>query len=66
MHALDYVIPIVARRAMTMEGFQNDPIVFWHYDWGSQPYVQVRREMNLEAPDAAWYGFIDEPPRLRA
>jgi D-alanyl-D-alanine dipeptidase len=49
--------------AMTVEGFQNDPIVFWHYDWGSQLYVQVRRELNLEAPDAAWYGFIDEPPR---
>jgi len=50
--------------AMTMEGFQNDPIVFWHYDWGSQLYVQVRKELGLEAPAAAWYGFIDEPPRL--
>ena len=48
--------------AMTMEGFQNDPIVFWHYDWGSQLYVQVRKELGLEAPSAAWYGFIDEPP----
>jgi D-alanyl-D-alanine dipeptidase len=49
--------------AMTMEGFQNDPIVFWHYDWGSQLYIQVRKELNLPAPSAAWYGFIDEPPR---
>ena len=28
MYALDYAIPIVAKRAMTMEGLQNDPIVY--------------------------------------
>jgi D-alanyl-D-alanine dipeptidase len=48
--------------AMTSEGFQNDPIVFWHYDWGSQLYVLVRRSLGLAAPAAAWYGYVGEPP----
>jgi D-alanyl-D-alanine dipeptidase len=48
---------------MTTEGFQNDPTVFWHYDWGSQLYVHTRRGVGLDAPPAAWYGYIEEPPR---
>lgn len=48
--------------AMSAEGFLNDPFVFWHYDWGNQLYVKVRRALFADAPKAAWYGYIAAPP----
>jgi D-alanyl-D-alanine dipeptidase len=48
--------------AMSGEGFVNDPFVFWHYDWGNQLYVKLRRALHGDALDAAWYGYIDPPP----
>lgn len=47
--------------AMSAEGFLNDPFVFWHYDWGNQLYVKVRRALFADAPKAAWYGYIGPP-----
>jgi len=50
--------------AMSREGFLNDPLVFWHYDWGNQLYVMLRRALHGDALGAAWYGYIDPPARL--
>lgn len=50
--------------AMSAEGFLNDPFVFWHYDWGNQLYVKVRRALFADAPKAAWYGHIGGPPKI--
>jgi D-alanyl-D-alanine dipeptidase len=47
--------------AMSAEGFLNDPFVFWHYDWGNQLYVKVRRALFADAPQKAWYGYIAAP-----
>lgn len=47
--------------AMSAEGFLNDPFVFWHYDWGNQLYVKVRRALFADATKAAWYGYIGPP-----
>ena len=47
--------------AMSAEGFLNDPFVFWHYDWGNQLYIKVRRALFADAPKAAWYGYIGPP-----
>ncbi|HWA89895.1 MAG TPA: M15 family metallopeptidase [Rhizomicrobium sp.] len=47
--------------AMTAEGFVNDSFVFWHYDWGNQLYVKMRRALFGHGPDAAWYGYIAPP-----
>lgn len=47
--------------AMTGAGFANDPFVFWHYDWGNQLYIKVRRALFGDAPGAAWYGYITAP-----
>ncbi len=47
--------------AMNVEGFLNDPFVFWHYDWGSQLYVKMRRALFADAPQAAWYGYVVPP-----
>src|SRR5919199_1410471 len=47
--------------AMNQEGFLNDPFVFWHYDWGNQLYVKVRRALFADAPKAAWYGYVEPP-----
>lgn len=47
--------------AMSAEGYLNDPFVFWHYDWGNQLYVKVRRALFADAPKAAWYGYTASP-----
>ncbi len=47
--------------AMSSEGFINDPVVFWHYDWGNQLYVKLRRSLHGDGPNAAWYGHIGPP-----
>ncbi len=48
--------------AFTREGFLNDPILWWHYDWGNQPYVKVQTALYPDdAPKMAWYGPIDAP-----
>ena len=47
--------------AMSAAGFLNDPFVFWHYDWGNQLYIKVRRALFADAPKAAWYGYIGPP-----
>jgi D-alanyl-D-alanine dipeptidase len=49
--------------AMHSHGWTNDPFVFWHYDWGNQLGVLVRRALYKDGPERAWYGFIDDPPR---
>lgn len=48
--------------AMHEEGFENDPFTFWHYDWGSQLYVKMKRALRTDPPKAAWYGYIAPPP----
>ena len=47
--------------AMTSEGFENDPSVVWHYDWGNQLYVKTARALRADPPKAAWYGYIAPP-----
>lgn len=47
--------------AFTREGFLNDPILYWHYDWGNQLWIKVKRVLHGDAPKAAWYGHIGSP-----
>jgi len=47
--------------AFTRENFLNDPILYWHYDWGNQLYIKVKRAISDDAPAAAWYGYIAPP-----
>ncbi len=47
--------------AFTKEGFLNDPILYWHYDWGNQLWIKVKRVLHDDAPAAAWYGHIENP-----
>lgn len=47
--------------AFNQEGFLNDPILYWHYDWGNQLYVKVKRAINDAPPAAAWYGYVPDP-----
>ncbi len=47
--------------AFTREGFLNDPILYWHYDWGNQLWIKVKRVLHDDAPQAAWYGYIGNP-----
>ncbi|MGH1428949.1 MAG: M15 family metallopeptidase [Arenicella sp.] len=47
--------------AFTQEGFLNDPILYWHYDWGNQLWIKVKKALHDDVPDAAWYGHIDSP-----
>lgn len=53
----------LAHWALESEDWVNSPWVFWHYDLGNQLYVQMRRHLGGAAPEAAWYGYIEEPPR---
>jgi zinc D-Ala-D-Ala dipeptidase len=54
----------LAHWALESEDWVNSPWVFWHYDLGNQLYVQMRKSLGGPAPDAAWYGYIPEPPRV--
>ena len=47
--------------AFTQEGFLNDPILYWHYDWGNQLWIKVKNVLHDDAPEAAWYGHVDPP-----
>lgn len=47
--------------ALRSEDFLNDPVLYWHYDWGNQIWVKVKRALQQEAPAAAWYGYIPAP-----
>ena len=48
--------------AMSQEGFLNETArVFWHYDWGNQPFVRASRAFLPNPPEAAWYGYIALP-----
>jgi zinc D-Ala-D-Ala dipeptidase len=47
--------------ALRSEDFLNDPILYWHYDWGNQIWVKVKNAIYGNAPAKAWYGHIDAP-----
>ncbi|MFT7526299.1 MAG: D-alanyl-D-alanine dipeptidase [Arenicella sp.] len=47
--------------AFTKEGFLNDPNLYWHYDWGNQIWLKVKRALHDDAPAAAWYGHVQTP-----
>ncbi|MFZ6654643.1 M15 family metallopeptidase [Undibacterium sp. TJN19] len=47
--------------SMSTEGLTNDPIFYWHHDWGNQIWIKVKKVMHGSAPDAAWYGYIADP-----
>ena len=47
--------------ALRTEDFLNDPILFWHYDWGNQIWIKVKKAVFGEAPEKAWYGHIGPP-----
>lgn len=51
----------ILHKAMSAQGLANDPFVFWHYDWGNQLYVKIRRALFDDAPPRAWYAYIDPP-----
>jgi zinc D-Ala-D-Ala dipeptidase len=48
--------------ALHAEDWMNSPWVFWHYDWGTQLYVHMRKALRRQPPPAAWYGYIGDPP----
>lgn len=48
--------------ALRSEDFLNDPILYWHYDWGNQIWIKVKNAIYGDAPQAAWYGHIASPP----
>lgn len=48
--------------ALRSEDFLNDPILYWHYDWGNQIWIKVKNAIYGDAPKAAWYGHIASPP----
>ncbi len=47
--------------ALRSEDFLNDPILYWHYDWGNQIWIKVKNVIYGNAPSAAWYGHIESP-----
>jgi zinc D-Ala-D-Ala dipeptidase len=47
--------------AMSMEGFENDPFAFWHYDWGTQLYVKMSMALRASPATMAWYDYIAPP-----
>ncbi|MBL4673436.1 MAG: hypothetical protein JKX81_14350 [Arenicella sp.] len=47
--------------AFTNEGFLNDPILYWHYDWGNQLWIKVKKALHDVAPEKAWYGHVESP-----
>lgn len=47
--------------ALRSEDFLNDPILYWHYDWGNQIWIKVKNAIYGDAPEQAWYGHIDSP-----
>jgi D-alanyl-D-alanine dipeptidase len=47
--------------ALRSEDFLNDPILYWHYDWGNQIWIKVKKAVYGNAPDKAWYGHIESP-----
>jgi D-alanyl-D-alanine dipeptidase len=47
--------------AMEAEGFVNFPLEYWHFDWGNQMYVHNLTVLKKEAPEGAWYGYVDPP-----
>lgn len=47
--------------ALRNEDFLNDPILYWHYDWGNQIWIKVKNAIYGDAPDKAWYGHIESP-----
>lgn len=47
--------------ALRSEDFLNDPILYWHYDWGNQIWIKVKNALYGNAPEKAWYGHIDSP-----
>lgn len=47
--------------ALRSEDFLNDPILYWHYDWGNQIWIKVKKAMFGNAPEKAWYGHIESP-----
>lgn len=48
--------------ALRSEDFLNDPILYWHYDWGNQIWIKVKNAIYGDAPEKAWYGHIEAPP----
>jgi zinc D-Ala-D-Ala dipeptidase len=46
--------------ALSGEGFENEPVAYWHYDWGSPLYVEAQALREGPAK-AAWYGYIASP-----
>jgi D-alanyl-D-alanine dipeptidase len=49
--------------ALRSEDFLNDPILYWHYDWGNQIWIKVKNAIYGSAPAKAWYGHIEPPER---
>jgi len=47
--------------ALNSEDFLNDPILYWHYDWGNQIWIKVKNAISGDAPAQAWYGHIESP-----
>ncbi|VAW59779.1 hypothetical protein MNBD_GAMMA11-527 [hydrothermal vent metagenome] len=45
--------------ALRSEDFLNDPVLYWHYDWGNQIWIKVKNALYGDAPEKAWYGHIE-------
>ncbi|WP_266171448.1 M15 family metallopeptidase [Dyella subtropica] len=51
--------------ALSSEDITNDPLLYWHHDWGNQIWIKVKRAVYGDAMETAWYGYIDAPPLPR-
>lgn len=47
--------------ALHTEDITNDPILYWHHDWGNQIWITVKKTLYGAAPAAAWYGYVGTP-----
>lgn len=47
--------------ALFAEDMTNDPIFYWHHDWGNQIWIKVKNAVYGSAPDMAWYGYKGPP-----
>ena len=47
--------------ALNTEDVTNDPILYWHHDWGNQIWVKIKKILQRPTPEAAWYGYTSQP-----
>lgn len=46
---------------MSSVGFKKYTMESWYFDWGKQVYISNRNSRSHNAPEKAWYGYVDLP-----